>query len=377
MHAPFQPTVRAEWRKIAGLRDVTDEWRALAERALEPNVFYDPAFAQAAAPVFGADAGAVLVWSGRRLIGLFPMRVERRGPLTRLAGWTHPFAPLGTPLVDREHAGAACSAFLDHLAADRAIPPLLLLRLFPDDGPLAAAFDKALSDRGCAQASFNSHRRALLASGAERAGYLDRAMPTRKRKELRRQRRRLEESAPTAFDSADTWPGIQAALQDFVELEASGWKGAAGTAARSDPAVLEFFRTAIVDLAAEGHARIDRLTHGDRVIAAAVTLTSGDTAWFWKIAYSEDIARSSPGVQLTMDCTERLLAEGGPARVDSCAAADHPMIDHIWRERLALSDRLIAVRRLALPFALVCRAEALERAAIAAAKAVRNRLRGR
>ena len=119
MHAPFKPTVRAEWRRLAGLDAVTEEWLALCARALEPNVFYEPAFALAAAPVFGADAGAVLVWSGSRLIGLFPARTERRGPLTRLAGWTHPFAPLGTPLVDREHADAAISAFLDHLAGDR------------------------------------------------------------------------------------------------------------------------------------------------------------------------------------------------------------------------------------------------------------------
>ena len=44
-------------------RSSASEWRDLAARALEPNVFYDPAFALAAAPVFGADAGAVLVWS--------------------------------------------------------------------------------------------------------------------------------------------------------------------------------------------------------------------------------------------------------------------------------------------------------------------------
>jgi hypothetical protein len=104
---------------------------------------------------------------------------------------------------------------------------------------------------------------------------------------------------------------------------------------------------------------------------------SGDTAWFWKIAYSENLARSSPGVQLVMDCTEHLLADGGPARIDSCAVAGHPMIDHIWRERLALSDRLIAVRRPRLPFALACKAETIERAAIVAARALRNRLRGR
>ena len=34
-----------EWRWLADLVAVTDEWRELAARALEPNVFYEPAFA--------------------------------------------------------------------------------------------------------------------------------------------------------------------------------------------------------------------------------------------------------------------------------------------------------------------------------------------
>src|SRR5437867_9491866 len=88
---------RAEWKPLAALGDVRGEWRELAARALEPSVFYDPAFALAAAPVFGADVGAVLVWSNaapQRLIGLFPLRVERRyGVVSTLTGWTHPYAP--------------------------------------------------------------------------------------------------------------------------------------------------------------------------------------------------------------------------------------------------------------------------------------------
>ncbi len=71
-----------EWRWLAELIPIASEWRALAAGALEPNVFYDPGFALAAASVFGNDVGAVLVWSGtspRRLLGFFPARViERR-----------------------------------------------------------------------------------------------------------------------------------------------------------------------------------------------------------------------------------------------------------------------------------------------------------
>ena len=114
-----------------------------------------------------------------------------------------------------------------------------------------------------------------------------------------------------------------------------------------------------------------------RAVAATVTLQSGDTAWCWKIAYSEGVARFSPGVQLVCELTERLMAAPDVARVDSCAAAEHPMIDHIWHERLALSDRLIALRPSVMPFRIACQMERLRRGAIAAAKHVRTRLRGR
>ena len=134
---------------------------------------------------------------------------------------------------------------------------------------------------------------------------------------------------------------------------------------------------AVAGLAAEGQARIDRLFLNGTAIAATVTLASGDTAWCWKIAYNEGLARSSPGVQLVADLTKGLLAEQRPLHVDSCAAPGHPMIDHVWRERLALSDRLIALRPSMVPFALTCRIETLRRLAIAAAKAMRDRLRRR
>jgi len=59
---------------------------------------------------------------------------------------------------------------------------------------------------------------------------------------------------------------------------------------------------------------------------------------------------------------------------DSCAAPNHPMIDRVWRERLPLADRLIAVRPQA-PFAMARRLEGLRNAAIDTAKAIRDRVR--
>ncbi len=102
-----------------------------------------------------------------------------------------------------------------------------------------------------------------------------------------------------------------------------------------------FMEQAVTGLARDGKARIARLIAAGRPIAALVTLQSGTTAWCWKIAYDESFARYSPGVQLLLETTQELLDDPNITRADSCATADHPMIDHVWRERLALADHLM------------------------------------
>jgi CelD/BcsL family acetyltransferase involved in cellulose biosynthesis len=377
MHAPLKPGFRTEWRELTALREVADDCRDLAARALEPNVFYHPGFMLAAAPLFGADAGATLIRSpSGRLMGLLPVRRSAAlgGLRPGFTGWTHPFAPLGTPLVDRSEAESVIGAWLDGLAATG--PALLMLPLIPEDGPFAAALGTVLGSTGRRSERFGRHARALLAPGEGCDGYLERTVSAGRRKELRRQRRRLEEIAPVRFDTATDPAGVMNGLKDFLVLEASGWKGLAGTAAASDPKVRRFVEDAVAGLAAEGRVRVDRLHLNGQAIAATITLKDSDTAWCWKIAYNEGVSAYSPGVQLMLDLTQSLLAEPAAARVDSCATAGHPMIDHLWRERLTLSDWLIEARP-AATFGLACAAETLRRSAIAAAKGARDRIRGR
>ncbi len=377
MHAPLSNASGTQWCGLSALMPLAEEIRALAARSAESNVFYEPAFMLAAAQVFGSGAGAVLVRSAAgRLTGLFPARIERPqgGLVPMLTGWTHPFAPLGVPLVDRDDPEATIAAWLDHLAHNRTMPALLLMPFVPEQGAFARAFDAVLSRSGRASAIFDRHQRALLDPGAERGGYLERAVSAGRRKEMRRQRRRLEEFGPVTFVSTSDPDGIAAALKDFLVLEASGWKGVAGTAIVDDPAVKAFVQTAVAGLAAEGHARIDRLMLDGRAVAVTVTLQSGDTAWCWKIAYNEGMARFSPGVHLICELTERLAADGGVARTNSCATAGHPMIDHVWRERLTLSDRLVSLKASAVPFTLASGLESLRRYGIATAKGLRDRI---
>src|SRR5262249_28041012 len=113
---------------------------------------------------------------------------------------------------------------------------------------------------------------------------------------------------------------------------------AGGTAAAQATSIRTFMESVAAALAARGQARVARLLHADRSIAAGVLLTSGRGAWFWKVAYDEAAARASPGVQLTLDLTDAVLGDGDIAWCDSCATAGHAMIDSIWRERRPMVD---------------------------------------
>ena len=370
-----------EWRSIAQLAPIAGPWRELAARALEPNVFYEPAFALAAAPILAPDAGAVLVWSGanpRQLLGFFPGRIETRRYGVRLpilVGLTHPFGPLGVPLVEREAAEPVVAAWLAHLAADQALPALTLLPFLTEAGPFAKALAAILQRAQMPAADFNRHQRALLQPAGERSLYIEGAIAPRQRKELRRRWRRLSETGAVLVTAAMDPSPVAAALEDFFALEAGGWKGEIGTAVASNDELRRFVRTAVNGLAAEGKVTIDRILIDGRAIAATIILRSGNGAWFWKIAYDESFSRFSPGVMLSVVVTDEILEDLNVVRADSCATADHPMIDRLWRERLPLCDRLFAVRPQA-PFAIARGLEGLRAAAMSGAKRLRGALRG-
>ena len=128
-------------------------------------------------------------------------------------------------------------------------------------------------------------------------------------------------------------------------LEASGWKGQRGTALSQDDGDAAFVRRATSALAETGQCEIVTLRAGETPVAAAIVLRHQDRAFYFKLGVDERFAKFSPGVQLTLELTRYLCADPDIRLVDSTAAPGHPMIDPIWRGRLAIGDVLIPLRR--------------------------------
>jgi CelD/BcsL family acetyltransferase involved in cellulose biosynthesis len=367
-----------------GLARIADAWRDLAARALEPNAFLTPAFACAALTLLAdaRDFKLVAVWridpDARRLTALLAVKlaVHRWALPIRLAvGMAHNYGPLGMPLLDRDRGMEAAEAFLEWLARGAVAARFALFPFLTQEGPAAHMLARAIESAGLRRHSIGVFRRAL-ARRATPGRYLDTALDRKKRRELARQRRRLEERGVLVSRIAIEPADVVEAVEAFLKLELHGWKGRRGTATLQREDRKAFLRAALSGMAAQRQARLHVLELDGQPIAIGIALVSQDRGWFWKIAYDEDFARYSPGVQVAVAVTDDLLSLPDIGAIDSVADPGNPLMEHLWRERLALADWLVDLTpggSALMP--LVCWLEGLQRAARSAARTLLHALR--
>lgn len=348
------------WREMEA--DVAT-WDALADGASEPNPFLESWYLLPSLRALdpGGEAQLLLVRRGGNLLGLLPLVRSRRYygyPLPHMGNWVHANCFLGAPLVARgaerdfwrallgwadSHAGAALFLHLSHL---------------PLHGPVMAALADELAGQARPAALVHREERAMLASLLAPEAYLDAALTSKKRKQLRRQFARLSELGKTCIERRDDARGLTEWTDAFLALEAVGWKGKAGSALACAPQTASLFRASLAGAAARGKLERLTLTLDGMPVAMLASFLSPPGAFSFKTTFDERLARFSPGVLLQRE-NLAMLGRSGIEWTDSCAAADHPMIERIWRERRAIGHVSIAIGgtlRRAL-FHLLARAE--------------------
>jgi CelD/BcsL family acetyltransferase involved in cellulose biosynthesis len=331
------------------------QWRALAERAIEPNGYYLPEWELAvnASARGRTNASALCAWNepssaandAARLIGLMPVISLWRAykiPLPALVS-AHPYGTLCAPLLDRDMAHDAVRRLMRE--ARDAGAHALILRDVAIDGAAMAAIAEVLREGGMRPCVLQCHLRACLDATQDADELLRDALGPKKLKELRRQRSRLSEHGTVRFDVARTPEEVAAVIERFLTLESSGWKGRRGTALAQHAGDASFIRRATVALSQTGRCQIVTLCVETMPVAAAIILRHQDRAFFFKIGIDARFAKLSPGVQLTLELTRHLCADPAIVSADSMASADHPMINPIWRGRFNIGDVLIPLRK--------------------------------
>lgn len=325
-----------------GTIDVADlgAWDALADQAVEPNIFQRPDLM--------ADAGRVLV-PGLRMLGtrdvdghltaVFPVHPARAGlgvPVMRIAA--HDYGPVGTPLMRAGEEAAAWGGLLDLLAGEKRTA--LLVPALKEGTAAYAGLMEAAAARGVGVAVLARWSRLSLVVPADDqdAGFRSRT--------LKRMTKRLAAHGTPTFESLTTPDEIHAGFEDFLALEAAGWKGAAGTAMLQDARIVAWARHAIHAQATRARVRIERLRLNGRTIASTVYFIDRDRAWGWKVAFDADYASASPGRLLLTDVTRRLIAEGRPLVVDPLSGPSGTFSDCAWHTPVPMVDVLVGLNPL-------------------------------
>ena len=332
-HAGFHPVSAID-------AHLTAAWSGLAREASEPNVFYEHWFLRPGLAQFAPDAGLrlFLLWAGEAfhspLLGLLPLGPAShfgRWPVAHVQNWMHHNCFLGTPLVRRGHEQDFWEQLL--VALDESDwPGFLHINGITIGGPLDQAM-RAVCGRQKRRCDLvHSEARALLQSSLGPEAYLQATVRGKKRKELRRQAKRLDELGDIQFNHQTDDASLDRWIDEFLELERRGWKGFGGSALDSAGQTREFFRAALVGAAQSGQLeRLDIRLAGAPLVML-VNFHSGQGSFSFKTAFDEAFARFSPGVLLQLE-NLRLLDNPAIAWMDSCAAENHSMIDSLWAGR--------------------------------------------
>jgi CelD/BcsL family acetyltransferase involved in cellulose biosynthesis len=335
-----------EWRSLEEPAEIT-RWDTLAQWASEPNPFHESWYLLPALRSFDprGEVKLLCLESGGELTGLLPVRRAVRyygHTVPHLSNWLHANAFLGAPLVAQGFERAFWRELFAWCDSRPGSALFLHLSQLPLEGALHDALTQVLAELGRPGTTVLREERALLRSGLTPEAYLEDSLSGKKRKELRRQHRRLAEEGELAVERTDGNEGLAAWTDEFLALERAGWKGSQGSALACDAATAALFREALRGGAERG--RLERLAIrlDGRPLAMLATLLAPPGAFAFKTAFDENFARFSPGVLLQRENLE-LLTRPGIEWTDSCAAMDHPMIDHFWRERRIVARHNIAI----------------------------------
>src|SRR4051794_5658962 len=213
-------------RHAEELRELLPAWEALAAEAADPNPFYEPWMLLPALEAYGAGEGfrCVAVWDDGTLGALFPLRLERRWrglPVRAARSWGHRNMLNGTPLVRARSAAKCIGALLES-----GVAPLIEFDWSSAGGLFYGALGEAASEAGLPWLVTDAYTRAVLVRSRDPRARFN----SNRKNNLRRWQARL--AAAGALAPVRLAPGddIGAWTEQFIRLEASGWKGAAGSA---------------------------------------------------------------------------------------------------------------------------------------------------
>lgn len=298
-----------ELRAPRAAGDILVEWRALMDRAIEPNFFAAPDYLAAATTHLNSlrDLKVLLLWRGKILEGAIPLSSAPIGFASRdVHAPQFELGCSGAPLVDGKRGHAVLAAACSWLAARHST---LVFEGLSEDSPFRALLESFAAQSGRRLAcSERIRRHPVRVEGAGTA-----ILPAAA----------LDEDESVSLDRALDSAAIRSAVEEYLILEAQDALASRRPALIQQPGHANLIRTVTRQLGRSGHCQVFTLRFGGRIAASAIVLIEPRRARIWKIVCEPEL-RAYPIVALLCSRIEKLLtrrsAIGNLVGLDGAAA---------------------------------------------------------
>ena len=318
----------------AALRALVPDWEALAADAIEPNPFYEHWMLLPALEAYGTGKGfrCFVVWDSGTLIGILPMQLERtyrRLPVRALRSWRHRNMLLCTPLIRARGGGAQNAVKCLNALLQAGVAPIVEFDWVSAGGVIYGALVETAAEAGLPWMVIDAYARALLLRDRDPRARFNSNM----KNNLRRWQARL--AAAGALSPRRLAPGddLDAWSAEFMQLEASGWKGRAGSALACREDDRRFVAAVFGEAHRRGRLLITGLDLDGRPLARHIMLTAGEGAVSFKLAYDEAHASCSPGILAEVDNVRQFMETPGLRWIDSNTARESTGYWRVWKDR--------------------------------------------
>jgi hypothetical protein len=197
-------------------------------------------------------------------------------------------------------------------------------------GPVFSALVEAARRRGLPTEVIEDFEQPFMHRRADG----DYTFPQSKRhlSDYRRRARRLAEQLGADLEVANL-RGDPAAIQEYIDLEAAGYKYDSGVAMRTQPGESEYFTDMCSRFAADDRLHLLRLHAGPHTVAMQISLEAGEGLFLIKVTHDEEFNHYDPGVQLHLRAMEYFHAETKAEWIDICTFADNQLLLRLYPDR--------------------------------------------
>lgn len=317
---------------MTGHEEFARDWDNLSETMPQQTPMNSYSWIQPHCEVFlseGQVGKAYLVYNSRKLVGVFPLIGHRGGRgETILHTPFNEHTMAGDIVLAEGHEKEGFECFLDHMRRNC-------------DG---VCYLKIQGNRADSRAMKTLDSASGISIVADYEGYGDylrirgglddyvHSLGNNFRRNLKKAGKKLSIHPDVEFVFLRNAEPGNPCFEDFLRLEASGWKARNGTAILQNQRIVDFYRGITDNLASRGWLEWHLLKIGRRAIAAHMACRINKTLTLLKIAYDEEYQHMAPGNHLFLKMVERAHEQGDTDEINC-------ITDSEWHDNWNMSKR--------------------------------------